>query len=192
MSKTLEIKKNKQTNTGRTHFKKGVKPWNAGTIKMFTGNCYTCEKEFTVIANRGRVPKFCSIHCSVKNLQKPEIIKKRVLATIGYKRTAEQRAKVSGDKCYLWKGGITPINFAIRNSYEYKLWRTSVFQRDNYTCIWCGATSGNGKTVILNADHIKPFAFFLEFRFDINNGRTLCKKCHLTTETHGRPKKKTL
>lgn len=79
-----------------------------------------------------------------------------------------------------WKGGITPINLAIRQSTEYKLWRKSVFERDNYTCQECGIRGGE-----LNADHIKPFALFPELRTSIDNGRTLCKTCHLQTDTWG-------
>ena len=85
-----------------------------------------------------------------------------------------------GEKGNGWKGGVTPINQVIRHSLEYRLWRESVFTRDNWTCIWCQQRGGR-----LNADHIKPFALFPELRFAIDNGRTLCEDCHKKTDTYG-------
>jgi endogenous inhibitor of DNA gyrase (YacG/DUF329 family) len=183
MSKLTNI--SKQTNTGRTHFKKGSVPWNAGTMKMVTFTCEMCGKEVTKQdRGDGRPNRFCSQKCSTANLHKPEVVKKRALATIGTKKTPEQRAKVSGDNCHLWRGGITPTNHKIRHSYEYKLWRTAVFERDKYTCVWCGTMSQKGVKAVLNADHIKPFALYPELRFAIDNGRTLCVPCHKTTDTY--------
>jgi 5-methylcytosine-specific restriction endonuclease McrA len=89
-----------------------------------------------------------------------------------------------------WRGGINSINDSIRKSLEYKLWRTAIFERDNYQCVWCGAKSGMGKAIKLNADHIKPFALYPELRFSIDNGRTLCVSCHRTTDTWGTNYKK--
>ena len=62
---------------------------------------------------------------------------------------------------------------------EYRLWRTSIFERDNYTCVKCGKRGG-----LLHVDHIKPHCLFPELRFDVDNGRTLCKPCHQATETY--------
>ena len=102
--------------------------------------------------------------------------------------TTEQRKHLSefhkGEKSHRWKGGVTPINESIRKSVEYKLWREAVYQRDNYTCVFCGERGGK-----LNADHIKPFAYYPELRFAIDNGRTLCVPCHRTTDTFGRARK---
>ncbi len=81
--------------------------------------------------------------------------------------------------------GKTPLAHKIRMSKEYKDWRTSIFERDNYTCTICNLHSGCGKRVELNADHIKPFAYFPELRFDMSNGRTLCRECHRKTDTFG-------
>ena len=93
-----------------------------------------------------------------------------------------------GEKSHRWKGGITPINKIIRNSLEYKLWRKSVFERDNYLCIWGGKEHGSD----IQADHIKSFSEYPELRFAIDNGRTLCVACHKKTNNYaGRGMKKT-
>lgn len=88
--------------------------------------------------------------------------------------------RITGKNAHSWKGGVTPLNEKIRKSKEYKLWRKAIFERDNYTCIWCGQVGG-----FLEADHIKPFSLFPELRFAIDNGRTLCKSCHKKTNTYG-------
>jgi hypothetical protein len=91
----------------------------------------------------------------------------------------KNKGKFTGENSPHWKGGPKSENAKARNSDEYKMWRKLVFERDNYTCVWCGQV---GKE--LHADHIHPFAYFPELRFDINNGRTLCKKCHKKTDTY--------
>src|SRR3990167_6303375 len=86
-----------------------------------------------------------------------------------------------GHLSHSWKGGITPENKKIRNSIEYKEWRTKVFERDNYQCLWCGVS---GSKKYLQADHIKPFCRFPELRMEITNGRTLCIDCHSKTDSY--------
>lgn len=111
------------------------------------------------------------------------------LGMLGKHHSLETRRKISssqkGDKSKKWKGGLSGENKLIRGSVEYRLWREAVFNRDNYTCVFCGARNGNGKKIELAPDHIKPFSLFPELRFDVDNGRTLCRECHLQTETFG-------
>ena len=81
-----------------------------------------------------------------------------------------------------------PFHKSIRECYKYRQWRTNVFKRDGFLCILCG------KKGYVEADHY-PIRFIEIIRkheiktleqaikckelWDINNGRTLCKKCHL-------------
>lgn len=99
----------------------------------------------------------------------------------------ETRKKISnsmkGDKHYNWKGGISREHDKIRRSFEYGEWRKAVYKRDNYTCQDCGDRSGKGKKVILNAHHIMSFAKYPKYRFVVEFGHTLCKKCHKELHT---------
>ncbi|MBI3980967.1 HNH endonuclease [Candidatus Microgenomates bacterium] len=101
-----------------------------------------------------------------------------------------QSRRMKNVKNNFWIDGRSAKNENIRKNLEYRLWRETVFKRDDWTCVWCKQKGGE-----LNADHIKPFSLFPELRFDINNGRTLCHNCHKKTSTYGnkvRNYKKTL
>lgn len=78
-----------------------------------------------------------------------------------------------------WKGGIRKE----RNGYpdtDYKNWRKAVFERDNYTCQFCGIRGGT-----IHADHIKRWKDYPNLRYEVSNGRTLCVQCHRKTPTYG-------
>ena len=89
----------------------------------------------------------------------------------------------------------------VRTSFLYRQWRSDVFFRDDFTCQDCGARSGNGKAVYLEAHHkiafhkilnkygIKTIEQALQCSelWDINNGKTLCLKCHGKTK-EGNPR----
>ena len=138
----------------------------------------------------------------LKNVHRQKISK----ALLGIKRSEQTKEKIrkakigthnsiktefkKGEKHPNWQGGKTSVALTIRHSLEYKLWRKAIFERDKYTCIWCRDKAGNGHKVVLNADHIKPFALYPELRFAIDNGRTLCRRCHKKTSTYGQFYKK--
>lgn len=61
-----------------------------------------------------------------------------------------------------------------------KSWRIGIFERDNFTCKSCGDKTGGN----LVAHHLNCYKFFPEQRWDIDNGITLCSKCH--RDFHGR------
>lgn len=103
-----------------------------------------------------------------------------------------------GENHWHWRGGITPLFASIRQCFEYKQWRTSIFERDNYTCQTCGE-----RGVELNVDHYpKTFAQIIsqyniksieealqcEELWSLENNRTLCVPCHRLTPTWGRQK----
>lgn len=77
-----------------------------------------------------------------------------------------------------YKGGIEKENVKARKSLEYREWRTAVFERDNFTCQACGANK-----CYIEADHVLPFCDHPDLRFEVLNGRTLCKPCHKKVTT---------
>lgn len=168
--------------------------------------CISCQKERMIDTAKFSVEKYLARSpncrkCATKNPELRARISKGWLTTerlkgnklregkipwnkgvkgyMGANATSFTRDMVAGAKNNNWKGGITPENMRIRASKEYKDWRTAVFERDDYTCQECGSRGYQ-----LNADHIKPFAYFPELRLAIENGRTLCVPCHRKTPTY--------
>lgn len=108
------------------------------------------------------------------------------------RRIASERQR--GAKSKWWRGGRTALSTNIRHCSKYTEWRLSVFERDRFTCVECGFDKGR----IIEADHIIPFAVLLKENdiktvvqalecsalWKIENGRTLCKRCHRKTATY--------
>jgi 5-methylcytosine-specific restriction endonuclease McrA len=125
-----------------------------GGITLTEIHCLFCNK----ITQKYWVQKFCDSVCFGKYLQKEGI----------YKNENNPQ----------WRGGVHVANYIIRRSPEYFKWRARVLKRDNHTCVECGAVEN------VQADHIKPFAWYPELRFEVSNGRTLCIDCHKKTSSY--------
>lgn len=79
-----------------------------------------------------------------------------------------------------WKGGISRYyKFGYHNK-AYNKWKSDVLERDNYQCQFCGESKN------LVAHHILRFAYHISQRINVNNGLTLCEKCHNGTKKYDR------
>ncbi len=136
-----------------------------------------------------------------KNTIKWHLLKgKNFISDAGKKRISDakkgiKRPEISGEKCHLWKGGISKLTDKIRKIDEYKEWRFSIYKRDWFIC---KMPSCDKIEKSLHAHHIKKFSKIIkEFNikiledainckelWDINNGITLCKKCHEKVRQH--------
>jgi len=162
--------------------------------------CQHCGKRYYVPEYRIQTSSFCNIKCALnsgilRNTGKTRFKKGHIRSL---KSIEKARQAVLGEKNINWKGGITPLVEKIRKTPQYRAWRKKIYQRDGYRCVLCGENTSNN----LNADHYPiPFSKIIdEFRdnnkdenifiklisyeplWDVNNGRTLCKRCH---EKHG-------
>ena len=72
-----------------------------------------------------------------------------------------------------WKGGRKTKVKCMRECKQYKEWRKKVFERDEYRCIGCHQIGGD-----LEAHHCIPISEDIGKIYDVQNGITLCKKCH--------------
>lgn len=200
---------------------------NFGSSERITLNCYACGEDFQrykcLMRKNPKVNKhFCSKECWCK--KKSEFTKawnkgltKETDSRLSYARpTSFQKGlspwnkgkeflAVRGSNNNFWKGGVTPLNTAIRFLKESKNWKKSILSRDNYTCVECKSHG-----VKFHVDHIKRFAdvvkeFLSEYNqfsphedketllrlartykpfFDLSNGRTLCVDCHKKTPSY--------
>jgi len=186
---------------------KHTKEWKRAMSERMKGNNFnlgrkaspeTCRKISE--SNRGKVAWHAGGTLSEDHKRK-----------IGLAHTGKKRAEFSeewkrnigkahigltrGEKSGAWKGGVTSLRKQIRDSYKYRGWRTSVFQRDDFTCQHCQQRGGKlqvdhyPKTFerLIRENQIKTLDDALNCAklWDADNGRTLCRACHRKTETWG-------
>lgn len=121
----------------------------------------------------------------LRQLRKGRSVKKETID-----KAKETRNKngtlMKGSEHYNWKGGKSWQRF---KSPEYIAWRNSVLERDSYTCQDCGRVCKKHEKG-LAAHHVKPYAKFPRLRFDVDNGLTLCRECHMNL--HGKALRKVM
>lgn len=93
----------------------------------------------------------------------------------GWKHNEETKAHLSaqkrGERNPQWRGGITCQAVAIRRPVESL--KDNIFERDEYTCMWCGKHSKQ-----LTVHHVMPIWASSELACDEDNLVTLCRDCH--------------
>lgn len=168
------FKKGHPSYSEKGRFIKGQTPYNKGKKGLHIS-------PFKGIPN-GRIPHN-------KGKQTPEETRQKIR-----NKRALQTNIASGQNHWNWKGGLSELRKQVQQTYLYKNWRKSIFERDNYICQICSQRGGK-----LHADHKKSYSRIISENnittveqakkclelWDINNGRTLCISCHMKTDTYG-------
>lgn len=170
--------------------------------KGITIRCLICSKDIYVMPCFIGKTKYCSRKCQHKGLENHLILQCKNCG-VDYRTYLSHRIHRGSNFCSrkcmgefkgksqigennpYWKGGISSVNKLLRSGKQWKFWRKAVFERDKYTCRNCGKLGS-----CLEPHHIKPFAFFPEKRFDVENGLTLCKSCHNKTKISAKEMRK--
>jgi len=153
----LSHKGKPQSNSGRTHFKKGYKPWNKG--KHFS----EVSKEKMSLSHKGQIPW----NKGKKGIYTEETKKKIGLACKGKKHPN-------------WKGGISNTFQKRLSDRNWDIVRKQIYTRDNFTCQKCGIKYCDKNKMGLHAHHIVPYRISLDD--SLNNLITLCSSCHRKEE----------
>ncbi len=166
--------------------------------------CEFCNKPYyhrprTEKAFQFKIRRFCSNRCTImgladfnkgkkahNNRQVERVCiwcgKSKMVALAYFKRPFCNRVCMAewmsenkrGENHWHWQGGITEKKSRDNLYPGYKEWRREVYKRDNFQCQVCGYN----KSGALEAHHKKPRNKYPELLLDVDNGITLCKKCH--------------
>lgn len=172
---------------------------------MVTLNCVICKKEFQVKPARIGTAKCCSNKCrgihrsqmwsgvnwplyqsgprklTCQRCQKEFVQRgteayseflKRKFCSMECAKYGQKR--LYGEEHPLFK----PDSRRKSRRGKHGAWARAIISRDGAKCQQCGANN-----VELHAHHIKSFAQYPELRWELENGTTLCSKCHWAEHT---------
>lgn len=105
---------------------------------------------------------------------------------------AARGAQLRGENHYKWKGGASKLNTAIRQMTENRKWMDAVKDRDGHRCVRCASVDqleSHHKTELADLIERHAIKSSADARrcldlWDLDNGETLCRKCHYAE--HGR------
>jgi NUMOD3 motif. len=195
-------------------YRQGIKPWNKGTkgiCKANSGTFKVGEKhhnkphsEETKSKISKNFKKRWSEGCYDNRPSHSEETREKIRQTLRsgkfikciicgkdtYVAKSVSNRKYCSNKCFYigfsgknnpnWTGAKYKPYKHYRNA-RYINWRKQVFERDTYTCQKCFIKGG-----YLHPHHLKSYTFFPEFRYEVDNGKTLCVECHKLV--HGKVK----
>lgn len=107
----------------------------------------------------------------------------------------------SGPNSWAWRGGHTGFRKVLYATWKYKQWRQNVFKRDGFTCQMCFHHGGyleahHKKRMIviikefipnpgaLKGYQVRDRLLNYEPLWNLDNGITLCQKCHREESRH--------
>lgn len=167
----------KGSKPNKTSFTKGQVPWNKGKKLSVAYRKKLSDARKRFFANGGIHPSLGKKRPSMTGKNNPN-----------WGKFGKKHPKWTDDK-------TRPFYKAIRQLFKYVAWRKSIFELDGHSCRLCGM-----KGVYLEADHY-PKRFIDIIRdndiqtiddalncaelWNVGNGRTLCRPCHLKTPTWG-------
>lgn len=155
------LKKLSLANMGKIH----LQSWNAGLTKE------TDERVAKMASKKRGVKTAPRLHRRGIRVSQNTEFKKGLVPKGGFSTRFKKGANHP-----LWKNGVTSENEKIRKSGEYKNWRIAVYRRDGFCCQICKKHCDKKNIV---AHHKNSFSLYPQSRFVVEEGITLCRRCHL-------------